>query len=131
MNNRQTLRFIHYLLAFLWMYQGIFPKLLFTSADEIAMWQFTGISTELAKLCGQISGVIEIIFGLLFLLYPHKILHYLNILGMVGLLVGVAIILPHTLIAAFNPIVMNIAMAGLSVIALMLQSKKENSEYGR
>ena len=93
------------------------------------MWQFIGISIELAKLCGQISGIIEIIFGLLFLIYPHKLLHYLNILGMAGLLMGVAIIMPHTLVAAFNPIVMNIAMASLSVIALMLY--KVDHQNGR
>lgn len=120
MSNTHILKFIHYVLAFLWIYQGVFPKLLYTSADEIAMWKAIGLTTEIAKLCGQIGGIAEIIFGLLFIIFPLKILHYLNILGMVGLFIGVALTLPHTLIAAFNPVVMNVAMASLSIIALML-----------
>lgn len=120
MKQQQILRFINSTLGLLWIYQGVFPKLLFISQDEIAMWQFTGMSIEMARLCGQISGVIEIFFGFLFLFYSHKYLHYLNILGMIGLLIGVVIIMPYTLIAAFNPVVMNLAMASLSIVALML-----------
>lgn len=126
MSNLKILKFIHYSLAFLWIYQGIFPKLLFTSQDEIAMWQAIGISADMAKLCGQAGGVAEIIFGLLFVIFPHKILHYLNILGMFGLFILATFTLPQTLIAAFNPVVMNIAMASLSIIALMLLKQKES-----
>lgn len=128
MQTQTILRFIHYCLAALWLYQGIVPKLLLTSQDEIAIWQFTGMNLEMAKLYSQISGVIEIIFGLLFIFYPHKYLHYLNILGMGALLTGVAIILPHTLIAAFNPVVMNLAMASLSIIALMLYTQDKTTD---
>lgn len=113
------LRLIHYSLAFLWIYQGLVPKLLWTSTDEVAIWQWFGTSTETAILLGKSSGVIEIIFGALFLVFPHKILHYLNILGMLALLLGVMMIFPKHLIGAFNPVVMNVAMAALSVVALM------------
>lgn len=117
--NNHPLRFIHYTLAFLWMYQGLVPKLLWTSTDEIAIWQWFGTSTETAILLGKTSGVIEIIFGVLFLVYPHRILHYLNIISMIALLFGVMMIFPAHLISAFNPVVMNVAMASLSVVALM------------
>lgn len=115
---KPIIKFIHTILAVLWIYQGLFPKLLFTSQDEIAMWQYLGLSTETARLCGQAGGIAEIIFGLLFLIYPHKFLHYINIAGMLGLFLAVVITLPHTLIATFNPFVMNLGMASLSIIAL-------------
>lgn len=114
------LKFIHITLASLWCYQGLIPKLIFTSPDEIAVWQWMGLSHEAATLAGQGSGAIEIVFGLLFILFPSKYLHYLSILGLASLLILIGGIVPDSLIRAFNPVVMNIAMISLSCIALML-----------
>ncbi|WP_081619540.1 DoxX-like family protein [Vitreoscilla stercoraria] len=103
----KMLKWIHCVLGFLWLYQGIFPKLLFTSSDEIAIWESLGFNTQIAHLGAQIGGVAEIVLGVLFLFWQHKLLHYLNIAAMVSLLLLVAITLPHALVAAFNPVVMN------------------------
>ena len=128
MSEVKILKFIHCMLGVLWIYQGLFPKLLFISQDEITMWQFMGFSSDMARLAGQAGGIAEIIFGAAFIVYPHKILHWLNIIGMAGLLILVAISLPHQLLAAFNPVVMNMAIGSLSVIALLLmQSRYRNS----
>lgn len=118
------LKFIQIILAILWCYQGLIPKLIFTSPDEIAVWQWIGLSHDAATLAGQASGVIEIIFGLLFILFPSKYLHYLSILGLAFLLILIGALIPESLIGAFNPVVMNIAMISLSCIALMLASLK-------
>ena len=126
MSNFNIVRFIHYILAFLWIYQGIFPKLWFTSKDEIAMWQFMGLSHEIAVICGKLGGIAEIIFGTLFIIWGNRLLHYLNLLAMVGLFIVAAVILPQSLIAAFNPVVMNIAMGSLSIIALSLMENKSS-----
>lgn len=125
MANQQMIRFIHLTLAALWCYQGLIPKLIFTSPDEIAVWQWIGFSTANATLLGQISGAIEIIFGLLFIFLPSKILHYLSMLGLFFLLLLIGFVVPDSLIRAFNPVVMNIAMISLSWIALKLWQQQQ------
>lgn len=112
---------IHLTLAFLWVYQGLVPKVLFINADEIAVWQYFGLSHAHAILAGQAAGIAEIIFGILFLRLRHPYLHYLNLLGLFGLLILIALLIPSSLIAAFNPVTMNIAMMSLSVVYLALQ----------
>ncbi|OTG88165.1 DoxX-like family protein [Acinetobacter sp. ANC 4558] len=121
MNNLKALTFINITLAFLWFYQGLVPKLLFTNTDEIAIWQWVGLSYDHAKLAGQTSGIIEIFFGLAFLCTTHRYLHFLSIFGLICLLILVACLLPNTLIGAFNPVVMNIAMINLSILYLFLK----------
>lgn len=123
MRHQHIIKFIHYILAALWCYQGLIPKLLFISPEEIAVWQWIGFSTNTATRLGQLSGVIEIIFALLFILLPIKVLHYLSIIGLLFLLLLIGWVVPNSLIGAFNPVVMNIAMISLSVIALMLWQK--------
>lgn len=118
----QNTNFIHFTLAFLWIYQGLIPKVLFINKDEIAIWMWIGLSHDFAEIAGRFSGVCEISFGLCFLLTQSKYVHYLSITALVGLLTLVALILPHTLAQAFNPVVMNTAMIALSV--LFLQIKK-------
>lgn len=73
----------------------------------------------------QFSGYIGIIFGMLFLVFKQsKILLFLNILGMLGLSLLIAIIDMRYFQNAFNPFVMNVAMASLSIIALQLLQAK-------
>ena len=116
----KIVKFIYLILGFLWIYQGLIPKVLFTSLEEIQTWQWLGLSAENARLAGQVGGVVEIIFGLIFLFSLDKRLHYLNIIGLVFLLGLMSVVIPSTLIQAFNPVVMNISMISLSCIALML-----------
>lgn len=124
LTNQQILKFIHISLAGLWIYQGLIPKLLFTSPDEIAVWQWIGLSLEHATWAGQASGFAEILFGLLFIFAPSKYLHYLSMLGLFFLLLLIGVLIPDTLIRAFNPVVMNLAMISLSAIALMLYQQQ-------
>ena len=46
-------------LALLWLYQGLVPKLLFQSPDEIIIWQNMGFDLVLAKILLGLSGGIE------------------------------------------------------------------------
>ncbi|OTS48753.1 DoxX-like family protein [Acinetobacter pittii] len=94
--------------------------LIFINSDEIFVWQTIGLSFEYTKLAGRASGIAEIIFGLLFLFYTHKYIHYLSILGLFGLLFLIGFLKPSTLISPYNPIVMNISMISLSIIYLLL-----------
>lgn len=127
MNNGQPSKFINLSLAFLWGYQGLVPKILFINPDEIAIWQTFGLSYTQAQLAGRGSGILECIFALLFLLSSSKYLHYLSIFSLVFLFALVAFMIPDSLIRAFNPVVMNLAMISLSVCYYMLHSQKATS----
>ncbi len=117
----KPLQFIQITLAALWIYQGLIPKILFQSAAEIAIWQSMGLELHLAKIGVALSGIIEMMFGCSFLLWHRAILiHHLNILGLSGLLVLIMVTNPLQLTTAFNPVVMNIAMTALSMLAIQL-----------
>jgi len=78
-----------------------------------------GLSSELSYYVTKSAGVGEVIFGLLFFVfYRSKVIVILNIIGLTGLLVFVALMQPHILIEAFNPVTTNIALIGFSVILL-------------
>ncbi|MFX4528033.1 DoxX-like family protein, partial [Acinetobacter baumannii] len=44
MGNAKALKFINFVLAFLWIYQGVVPKIIFINSDEIFVWQMIGLS---------------------------------------------------------------------------------------
>ena len=127
MNNSQPSKFINLSLAFLWGYQGLVPKILFINPDEIALWQTFGLSYAQAQLAGWGSGILECIFALLFLLSSSKYLHYLSIFSLVFLFALVAFLIPNSLIRAFNPVVMNLAMISLSLCYCMLRNQETAS----
>lgn len=126
MQHPHLIRLIHYSLAFFWIYQGLIPKLLFISPEEIAFWQWLGLNETHARLAGQGSGIAEILFGLSFIFIRHPYLHYLSIMGLLGLFGLVILVMPYTLLAAFNPVVMNGAMLVLSLVYLSLNKAKNN-----
>ena len=122
---RNILWTIHITLAVLWVYQGLIPKVLYKAQDEQYIWQQQGFDELISLILMQFSGYIEIIFGMLFLVFKQsKILLFLNILGMLGLSLLIAIIDIRYFQNAFNPFVMNVAMASLSIIALQLLQAK-------
>ena len=127
MNYSQPSKFINLSLAFLWGYQGLIPKILFINPDEIAIWQTFGLSYAQAQLAGWGSGILECIFALLFLLSSSKYLHYLSIFSLVFLFALVAFLIPNSLIRAFNPVVMNLAMISLSLCYCMLRNQETAS----
>lgn len=76
----------------------------------------------------QISGCIEIAFGLLFLvLKHHQLLHLLNIIGMLALSALILAADPHDSQQAVQPFVMNTAMATLSIAAIALIKEPQPS----
>ncbi|WP_313035012.1 DoxX-like family protein [Acinetobacter sp.] len=124
----KPLQFIQITLAALWIYQGLIPKIVFQSAAEIAIWQSMGLELHLAKIGVALSGIIEMMFGCSFLLWQRAILiHQLNILGLSGLLVLIMVTNPLQLTTAFNPVVMNIALIALSMLAIQLLRLSQQS----
>jgi len=102
-------------LAFVWLYQGAIPKLLFQHADELAMIQQSGISATIAPLLVHGIGWIEVVFGLVMLFFFHQRWHFLlTIALMIAATVGVAANSPKVLVAAFNPVSLNVLMIALA-----------------
>ena len=117
MSSLQIARFI---ISFSWLYHGVFPKLVHIAPLEKAMTASIGLSNELSYLVTKSAGIGEVIFGVLFFLfYRNKAMVLLNILGLTGLLIFVAVLQPQLLIEAFNPVTTNIALIGFSLILLV------------
>lgn len=116
MSSIQIARFI---VSFSWIYHGIFPKLIHIAPMEKLMTASLGFSNEISDLITQSAGVGEVIFGIVFFIfYRVKLVLILNILGLISLLFFVAVLQPHLLIEAFNPVTTNIPIIGLSLVLL-------------
>lgn len=112
-------------LAFIWIYQGLIPKLLGPHADELAMDLALGISAHAAKGVAQIAGVSEIAIGVAVLfLRRQKWPLWLTLFSMVALLGYASFTVPRLLLGAFNPVTINVAMAALALIAILLEKKR-------
>ncbi|MCU4641626.1 DoxX-like family protein [Acinetobacter courvalinii] len=114
----RILKFCQSMIALLWIYQGLIPKLIFQSPTEQAIWQQLPIAHFYIGWLVMLSGISEVIFGVLFLFIKHPCLHWLSIVSLTGLFIFILFIDPNQLYQAFNPVVMNIALASLSLIAI-------------
>jgi len=100
-------------IAFTWLWHGLVPKLLFPSLDEKAMLSAAGVSLTLLPAI----GVVELILAVATLcLWRWRPFFLLNSLLMIGALGGVGLTSPSYLIAAFNPVTLNLGMIMLSAI---------------
>jgi uncharacterized membrane protein YphA (DoxX/SURF4 family) len=99
-------------IAFIWLWQGLVPKLLFASADEKAMIAGAGLPPSLLPAI----GVIEMVFAIATLgLWRWRSLFLLNVFVMTIALIAVALQSPSYLAAAFNPVTLNLGMVWLSI----------------
>jgi hypothetical protein len=99
--------------AFIWLWQGLVPKLLFDQADERAMMAASHLPAGLLAIVGGI----EVAFAALALgTWRWRSFFVLNMLAMTGALATVALRSPSYLVAAFNPVTLNVAMIALSLI---------------
>ena len=119
-------------LAFVWLYQGLIPKLLNQHADELAMIQQAGVSVSMAPLAVQAIGWSEVFFGLAMLvLFHQRWLFLLTILLMIGATLAVAFNSPQFLVAAFNPISLNVLMVALAVVGLLASRHLPSARHCR
>ncbi len=112
-------------LALLWIYQGLVPKLLGPHADELAMNLALGVSATTAWQISMVAGVTEIAIGLCVWLVRSAWPLWLTGVLMAGLLGYVALFAPQFLSAAFNPVTINLAMAGLAWMVLLLERQTD------
>jgi uncharacterized membrane protein YphA (DoxX/SURF4 family) len=110
------------MVAFIWIYQGLVPKLLFASVDEGAMLADAGWRPELILSAVHWAGIAEIAFGFMLILAWRA----RSLFVVTGILMLVASALvgmesPRYLSAAFNPITLNLSMIALSLIGLICE----------
>lgn len=104
-------------LAFIWIYQGVVPKLLFRDTGELAILQRSGLFLGSEPTVLSVVGILEILFGLLLLWrWQSKFLLLLNIVLLVLLGAGALLSQPQIFVAPFNPLTLNVAMAALALL---------------
>lgn len=109
-----------YTIGLMWIYQGLFPKLLHIAPLEMQISGSIGLSPTMTFWFIKLAGVAEILFGILFIqLYERRQVVLLNMLALVGLLLFTALMTPHILIEAFNPVTTNIPLLLLSYYLLL------------
>lgn len=108
------------MVAFVWLYHGLVPKVIFEHADEIVMVEALNITFMDTMTTLSLVGWGEAAFGVFFLLtWRIRHMHLLNIAAMAGALINAAVVTPQYLIAAFNPVTLNLLMITLSVIGFI------------
>lgn len=119
-----TVMRINVLLALVWAYQGLVPKLLGPAPLELTMNRALGLGTEAAILLARIAGFAELGMAACLLVFAHhRWPLQLTIAGAIALLLYVAVLTPGVLLAAFNPVTTNALMAGLAWEGLRRQDQ--------
>lgn len=108
-------------LAFVWIYQGLVPKLLARHADELAMLMDAGIPEAIVPTAVTLIGWSEVLFGIAILVWHRA--RWPMILTMVLMAfatIGVIANSPRYLAAAFNPVSLNLMVTVFAMISLMV-----------
>ncbi|HSI23796.1 MAG TPA: DoxX-like family protein [Methylophilaceae bacterium] len=132
-NSSVTLAICRIAIAFVWIYQGIFPKLLGPHPDEIAMGMAFGLTEQDARLSSYASGAMEIVFGLLVLWLYRMRWPYVVTAAAVVLFLFTAVYAPQWLYSAFNSTTLNLTVFALSIVALaeITRLESNNSSFSR
>ena len=108
------------MVAFIWIYQGLVPKLIFGNPDERAMLADAGWHAESILTAVRWAGIAEIAFGVLLIVaWRVRTLFSITILLMLAALAVVGMESPRYFSAAFNPVTLNLSMVALSIIGLL------------
>jgi len=115
----KTVQVARWVIGFVWIYHGLFIKLITIAPIENHLSSQFGLSDSGTYWFIKAAGVGEVVFGLMFIcLYKYKTVIYLNIFAMVSLIVMVAFLDYRYLVEGFNPVTTNIPIIGLSIILL-------------
>lgn len=102
-------------LALVFIWHGLVPTILWLSPDELAMIQAHGLPAP--EWLARIAGLAEIMLGVMLLWRLQRWPLLLAGLLLVGLLLDVALLSPHLLLQAFNPLSTNLAALALCWVA--------------
>ncbi len=114
-----TVWFVGLILGLVWLYQGLVPKLLYPNTGELTVLRQSGAvpGHEETVLLGV--GIGELLFGFVLLFVHTRFVHWLNIAALLVLGFGALFSDAALFVQPFNPFSLNLAMIGLSVVALL------------
>lgn len=122
---RRIARLARWALALVFLWHGLVPKLLWLSADELAMIAAHGPAAQMLvapATLAQFAGWAEVTLALLLVTRPWRWPLLLAGLALLLLLVDVALFSPHLLIQAFNPVSTNLAALALCLVAWLAEA---------
>lgn len=104
-------------IAFIWLYQGLVPKLIMAHPEEINMLTAIVSLSFPGDIMIRFIGLLEILFGLLFLLpFQKKKLFVTHIVLLILLTIAALISEASYFVAPFNPVTLNSSLLLLSLI---------------
>ena len=107
-------------IAFIWLYHGAVPKLLYHNQDEIRMLTDAGVSQSHLLTWISLFGWLEVSFALILIIFWRaRWPLWCTIAAMFAATSAVGINSPSYLTAAFNPLTLNLAVAVLAAIGLL------------
>lgn len=119
-------------LAFVWLYQGIVPKLLFRQADELAMLIRGGVPASAARAVLLAVGGAEVGLGLAMIVGWHwRWPVWVTLAAMPLAAVAVAVTSPAFLVAPFNPVTLNVCVFALAVVACVERRDAPSARHCR
>jgi hypothetical protein len=109
-------------IAFVWLYHGLVPKIIFQSSDEIKFIEAAGCPPEFSVLATLVFGCIEIAIAVLMLIF-WKSRHWFVITAtiMVFAMLGVALTSPSAFELPFTPATLNTCVIALCAIGLVAE----------
>jgi hypothetical protein len=115
-----------YCLAFVFIYHGLFPKILYLSEIEVLLVEASGSGIP-AVIASSVAGVGEILLGMLVMFYKSsKWPIYLAGFLLVFLLLYVSVVKGSLLVEAFNPVTTNIPALILCYLILRIEAKSKS-----
>lgn len=118
-------------LGFVFIYHGLFPKIIWLSPIEISLVEASGSGIP-ANIASPLAGVGEIVLGFLIAFWKgSKIPIYIASALLILLLFYVALVNTELLFEAFNPVTTNLPALILCHIILHLESRPrhQNQQY--
>jgi hypothetical protein len=108
------------MMAFICFYHGLVPKILYHDRGELDLLSRIGTPPQHLHAAATIAGVVEVIFALMLIfLWRQSWLLWLTLVLMLAGIPVVALSAPDYLSAAFNPVTLNMSLAGFAAIALI------------
>jgi DoxX-like family len=104
-------------IAFVFLYHGLVPKLLYRHPTELTMLLDAGVHASAADMVLMLIGLAEVAFaGVMVSAWRARWPFIATAVLMLGALAGVAYSSPGILVEAFNPVTLNLSMVALAVI---------------
>ena len=105
-------------IAFIWLYHGLIPKLIFQHATELELIN-KGPVIGSAELTLLLAGIGEVLAGVCVLVFWNRIWPvYLSLFGFTALLIASIAISPGHAVHAFNPITLTMSAIFFCLIQL-------------